>query len=458
MIVQEMKEQKIKAQEMKVRSELDRHLLEFVRLLREGGIPVSITEVQDALMGMLNFGLDDKEQTEGILQATLIKSSHHIPWFKEAFRVFFAPPELLKKWKAEAQEKVNQFQRKMIQGRKELSFLDEEINLTDEQLEVYLRLPESEQEKLKKFLERSEQGIRNGIPVDHTFHPLVEQVLRGSLEYWRRKLGEEFPIHPPGENGLLSEVERAFREQEIHYLTQDLKDIEPEEWPRVMKLIQKLSQRLASNISRRYQVGGKKGGIEMRQTLRENLRFGGVLLKRRYRVKRRSPLKFVLLCDLSGSMIKYTEFILQFIYGLSSVVSGIQTYAFANDLLDLTKKIRIGYHIQEMLNPALPEVSREWGGGTNLAVSLEKLTREYANSISRRTVMIILSDTQTLEAEKSALLLKNLRGKVREIIWLNTLPEKRWQDTKTVNFFKPYCQMFECYTLAHLQQIMERRF
>lgn len=444
-------------QEIKVRSELDRHLLEFVKLLREGGIPVSITEVQDALMGMLKFGLDDKEQTEGILQATLIKSSQHIPWFKEAFRVFFAPPGLLEKWKAEAQEKVGQFQRKMIQGRKELSFQGEEINLTDEQLEVYLRLPELEQEKLKKFLERSEQGSRNGIPVDHTFHPLVEHVLRGSLEYWRRKLGEEFPIHPPGESGLLSEVERAFREQEIHYLTQDLKDIEPEEWPRVIKLIQKLSQGLASNISRRYQMRGKKGEIEMRQTLRENLRFGGVLLKRRYRVKRKSPLKFVLLCDLSGSMIKYTEFILQFIYGLSSVVSGIRTYAFANDLLDLTRKIRIG-HIQEMLNSALPEVSREWGRGTNLAVSLEKLTREYANSISRRTLMIILSDTQTLEAERTALLLKNLRGKVREIIWLNTLPEKRWQDIKTVNYFKPHCQMFECYTLAHLQHIMERRF
>ena len=34
------------------RSELDRHLLEFVQLLREGGIPVNLTEVQDALNGL----------------------------------------------------------------------------------------------------------------------------------------------------------------------------------------------------------------------------------------------------------------------------------------------------------------------------------------------------------------------------------------------------------------------
>ncbi|WP_425807019.1 VWA domain-containing protein [Desulfitobacterium sp. Sab5] len=446
------------AKEMQGQTELDRHLLEFARLLREGGIPVSITEVQDALQGLLQIGMEDKEQTEGILQATLIKSPQNLPWFKEAFRVFFAPPEQLEKWKAEAHGKAEQFHKEMTKGRKELSFQGGELNLTEEQLQVYLRMPSSDQEKLKRFLERSEQGIRNGIPVDHSFQPMVERVLRGSLEYWRRKLGEEFPLLPAGESGILSEVERAFREQEIHYLTQDLKDIEPEEWPKVMKLIQKLSQELASNISRRYQVRGKKGGIEMRQTLRENLRFGGVLLKRRYRIKRKSPLKFVLLCDISGSMMKYAEFIVQFIYGLSSVVSGIQTYAFADNVLDLTRKINKDRPLKEMLNEALPEVSKVWGRGTNLAVSLEKLTRDFGCVFSHRTLLIILSDTQTLEGERAALFLRNLRGKVREIIWLNTLPEKRWQETKTVNYFRPYCQMFECYTLAHLQRIMERRF
>lgn len=447
-------------QELKERSELDRHLLEFARLLRQGGIPVSMTEVQDALQSLLRIGLEDKERTEGILQATLVKSSQNIPWFQEAFRAFFAPPEQQLNWQNEAREKADHIQKGLTQSREELSYKGRELNLTEQQLMVYMQLPEKERERLKDFLARSEQGVHNGLPVDHSFQPIIEQVMRGSLEYWQHKLGEEldFPLAPPGEGGIISEVERAWREQQVQFFTRDLKNISPEEWPQVMKLIQQLSQRLATQATRRYQARGKRGGIDMRHTLRENLRYGGVLLKRRFRVKRRSRPKFVLLCDLSGSMTKYTEFILQFIYGLSSVVSGIETYAFADRLVELTRKLRPGCTLQEMLQSALPEASKEWGGGTNLAISLEELAKKHAKSFSRRTVLIILSDTQTLEGERAARLLKNFRGRVREILWLNTLPEKRWAEIKTVAYFQPYCQMVECYTLGHLQTILSSRF
>lgn len=445
---------------MKQRSELDHHLLEFAGLLREGGVPVSMTEVQDALQALLVLGIEDKERTEGILQATLVKSPQSIPWFQETFRVFFAPPERQMDWQKEAREKADQFHQGLNQSRRELSFKGRELDLTDEQLMAYMQLPEKEQERLKDFLNRSEQGIHNGLPVDHSFQPMIERVMRGSLEYWRKKLGEEndFPLSPPGKGGIMSEIERAWREQEIKYVTKDLKNISPEEWPQVMKLIHKLSQRLAFQASRRYQVRGRRGGVDMRHTLRDNLRFGGVLLKRHFRIKRRSRPKFVLLCDLSGSMMKYTEFMLQFIYGLSSVVSGIETFAFADRLVKLTGKVRPGRTLQEMLELALPEVSKEWGGGTNLAIALEELAENHARCFSRGTVLIILSDTQTLEGGKAAHLLKNFRGKVREILWLNTLPQKRWEETKTVALFQPYCRMVECYTLEHLQNIMNAHF
>lgn len=450
----------MKKHEIKERSELDRHLLEFARLLREGGVPVSMTEVQDALQSLILLGLEDKERTEGILQATLVKAPQNVPWFREAFRAFFAPPEDQMNWQKQAQEKADHFHQELTQSRKELSYKGNELNLTEKELMVYMQLPEKERERLQDFLARSEQGTHGGLPVDQSFQPMIEQVMRGSLEYWRHKLGEELELtlSPPGEAGVLSEVERAWREQQIQFFTRDLKNISPDEWPQVMKLIQQLSQRLAAQALGRYQARGKRGGIDMRHTLRENLRYGGVLLKRRFRVKRQSRPKFVLLCDISGSMMKYTEFIVQFIYGLSSAVSGIETYAFSDHLVELTGKIRAGRTVQEMLETALPEASKEWGGGTNLAIALEELAKNHAQTFNRRTVLIILSDTQTLEGERAARLLKNFRGRVREILWLNTLPENRWSETKTVAYFLPYCQMVECYTLGHLQNILSSRF
>ncbi|KTE91931.1 hypothetical protein DesLBE_4544 [Desulfitobacterium sp. LBE] len=437
------------------RSELDRHLLEFIGLLREGGISVNLTEFQDALQGLTLIGMEDKSRVEGILQSTLVKSVNQLPWFQEVFRVFFAPPEAKSAWQRKAQEKAESWKKGVAQSREELRFQGEELKFSDEQLATYMNLPEAEKERLKQFLERSEEGTRNGMQLDHSFQPMVEKMLHGSLEYWKRKLGEDFPITPPGQEGLLNEAQRAMRQKEMHYLTKDLKDIPPEEWPEVSKLIRRLSRRLASQVSRRLGQG-KRGSLDMRRTVRENLRYGGVLLKQTYRKRRKGKPKFVLVCDMSGSMLKYTEFILQFIYGLTSLVSGIETYVFASHLVNITSKLRGAQTFQGMLNTSMTDLVGEFGGGTNLAVSLEELHEHYGSSLSRRTVLFILSDAQTLEGEKAAVYLKKTRGKVREIIWLNTLPEKRWKDVRAIELFQPYCQMFECNTLGHLQDILKK--
>jgi uncharacterized protein len=436
------------------RCELDSHLLEFIWLLRKGGISANLTEVHDAFYGLMLIGMEDKSRVEGILQATLVKSVTQVAWFQEAFQVFFAPPEVQSFWKSEAYIHAQNWEKGMAQSREALRFKGEELKLSEEQRVTYLQLPNEEKERIKKYLERAEEGIKNGLPVDFTFQPVVENVLRGSLEFWRRKLRDvDFPFGPPGEVGLLSEVERGMRKKELHYMTRDLKDIPPEEWPEVMKWIQLLSHRLASKASRRL-IRGKRGSLDMRRTLRENLRFGGVLVKRRYRTRRMGRPRFVLLCDMSGSMVRYTEFILQFIYGLKTLIRGIETYVFADRLVNLTPKLRLVKSFRGMLQLSLQEVIQEFGGGTNLANALEDILRNHQSALSRQTVFIILSDTQTLEGEKAARLLEKVERKVKKIIWLNTLPKRRWKEVKTIELFRPYCQMFECYTLSHLQGIL----
>ncbi|NMA70090.1 MAG: VWA domain-containing protein, partial [Desulfitobacterium sp.] len=262
-------------------------------------------------------------------------------------------------------------------------------------------------------------------------------------------------IAPPGQEGLLNEVERAMRQKEINYITQDLKDIPPEEWPQVSKLIRRLTRRLASQVSRRLGEG-KRGNLDMRRMVRENLRYGGVLLDQRYRKRRQGKPRFVLICDVSGSMVKYTEFTLQFIYGLSSLVSGIETFVFANHLVNFTHRLKGIQSFEGMVSSSVGELAGEFGGGTNFAVALEEFHKDYNNLLSKRTVLFILSDAQTLDSEKAAELLQITRRKVREIIWLNTLPEKRWPEVKGVELFRPYCQMFECNTIGHLQEILRK--
>lgn len=440
-------------------SDLDRHLVEFAQLLRSVGLKISPSEISDAADGLSLIGLADRDRVEAVLQATLVKKVQHISAFKEAFRAYFASLEQKEAWQKDVAEKATQWDEQIESTRKDLRFQDNELDITEEQRAVYASLPEKDKERLRDFLEKSSKGTRGGVPVDHSYQPMVERVLRGSLEYWRKKLNEEDPISSPGStDGVLSEVERALRDREAEVLSQDLKKISPEEWPEVIRLIRRLSQRLASQVTRRYRAARRRGGLDMRTTLRRNLRYGGVLVERSYRSRRKGRPRIVLLFDISGSMLKYTEFIWQFVYGLSSVVSGIKTFAFGEALIPINGKFRKGQRFEGMVKEALSVSGKEWGGGTNLANALESLQGKFPDTLSRQTLLLIVSDGQTLEGEKAAALLGGIRRKVRQVLWLNTLPERRWVETPYIKAFLPSCLMYECYTLDHLTQILNKQF
>ena len=78
--------------------------------------------------------------------------------------------------------------------------------------------------------------------------------------------------------------------------------------------------------------------------------------------------------------------------------------------------------------------------------------------LTSNTVVIIVSDTKSLELERAEEELNKLKRKVKDILWLNTLPQEEWQDLPSVMKFKRYSQMYECYTLAHLEKIVRKQF
>lgn len=440
-------------------SELDRHLVEFVQLLRTVGLKISPSEISDAMEALSLIGLVDRDKVQATLQATLVKNVQHIAAFQEAFRAYFATLEQKETWQKEVAQKTDQWKEQIESTYQDLRFQDNELDLTEEQRAVYASLPDKDKQRLRDFLEKSSNGTRSGVPVDHSYQPMVERVLRGSLEYWRKRLNEDEPILSPGStNGVLSEVERALRDRELEVISRDLKKISAEEWPEVIRLIRRLSLRLANQVTRRYKAARRRGGLDMRSTLRKNLRYGGVLVERSYRSRRIGRPKIVLLCDISGSMLKYSEFIWQFVFGLSAVVSGIKTFAFGEELIPLIGKFKKSQTFEAMVKEALSLSGKEWGGGTNLANAFETLQKSYPDTFTKQTLLLIVSDAQTLEAEKAAALLGLVRRQVREVLWLNTLPERRWSETPYVKAFLPFCQMYESYTLDHLTRILNKQF
>jgi uncharacterized protein with von Willebrand factor type A (vWA) domain len=474
---------------------LEENLIRFVHVLRRLGIPVNPAETLDGLAALGLVDLGDRAAVKAALRATLVKTEPHGSLFDRAFDLFFAPPEEREEAVARRRRARLERQERLERARTELVFQGELLELTPEQLEAYTRLGEAQREKLREFLAESSAGHN----VDASFQPLIESIVRGHLDRWRRNLDVERRLedHLSGDEEIDTVVEGALGGSDTDPLVHlDMKDIQDADLARATQVIRRLARRLATRLSRRYRDSRRRRRLNMRRTIRSNIRYGGVLFDLRYRERRRARPRLLLVADVSGSMARYTAFTLEFIFGLSAAVSGVEAFVFSEQLERVSdSRLAVapagadagGRHTaggghsgggghtaggghtgggrssagaadtRSGLSAAAAQIvrqSRVWGKGTDLGRALETLVDEHERLLTRDTVLIIVSDTKTLGAGKAAALLGRIRPRVRGVLWLNTLPREEWDEHRSVVLFARHSDMHECYTLAHLERVI----
>lgn len=419
---------------------LERNLVLFGHLLRQAGLRVSSAELLDAVEALGLVGMARRDHVRACLRATLVKSSQDVPLFDRAFDLFFVPGDQ-KQARAEFyRRQQEELARRRGEAGADLVFQAVPLDLTPELLDSYVRLGEDSQQRLREFLAQSSSGVN----VDQRHRSLVESIVRGHLR--RQQPGE--PAPPPGPAAAGDEAELL--------LYQDLKELEGPELDRALKLVRGLARRLASRISRRYRLTRSGKRVDFRRTVRRNLRFGGIPLQLAYRRRRVKRPRLVLLADGSGSMARYSRFVLQFLYGLSSVVAGIESFAFAERLERLTPHFGRGRPFARTMTEVLGK-SRLWGGGTDLGAALTALEERHGERLTPDSVLLVVSDTRTLHPSQAAATLARLARRVRDVLWLNTLPRDEWRELNSVRVFQACSRMYECNTLAHLERVIARQ-
>jgi len=312
---------------------------------------------------------------------------------------------------------------------------------------MYGQLPQKSREQIKEFLKKTSAG-KNVTP---KFKPVVEHVIKGALEYHRShsNLPRMLPFELTGIEEIDAVLHQIAHDQEARDLFfQNMAAIDEKDYQEAKVLIRKLTRRLATRISRRYRRSSKIKRIDVRRSIRAGIKYGGTLLELKYRQKKVQKPEILLLCDVSGSMIKYSQFTLQFMSGLSEVLPRMQAFVFADTL----ERIDLADFSLEKLTK-----SSGWGEGTNLYISLSKLKNNYPELLKPLTVLIVLSDTKTLQADLAAEELKSIRQRIKDIIWLNPLPGDQWSKYHTVGLFRRYSTMWECSSLAHLAGALRKQ-
>jgi uncharacterized protein len=162
------------------------------------------------------------------------------------------------------------------------------------------------------------------------------------------------------------------------------------------------------------------GDVDLRRVASQYARSGELLsLPARRRVMRRRPL--VLICDVSGSMERYTRLLLQFVHGLSHRLGRVETFLFATRLTRVTRELA-GRDPEGSMR-RLPRHVTDWGGGTRIGETLRTFNVHWARRVmARGPVVLMISDgwdrgePDVLRAE-----IARLQRSCHRLIWLNPL-------------------------------------
>lgn len=214
--------------------------------------------------------------------------------------------------------------------------------------------------------------------------------------------------------GLSFSSAEVFRQKDFADLTED-------ELAEARRLMEKLEWQIGQRRSRRKICARKGRFVDPRRTMRRSLQTGGVPLtisRRRIKLK---PRQLVVICDVSGSMDRYSRLLLQFIYAIENGMARVEAFVFGTRLTRITRLLR-----RRSIDEAMERVAREvhdWSGATRIGQSLRMFNVNWAPRVLRNgAVVLVISDGW--DRGDPALLSREIarlqRGSYR-LIWLNPL-------------------------------------
>ena len=184
-----------------------------------------------------------------------------------------------------------------------------------------------------------------------------------------RRLAEA--LHPNkeaqdrGETELEFDAAMTFSDKE-QLRTMDFEKMSLDELARAKAAIARLQLPIMNVPTRRFARDPRGARADMRATLRAALRSGGLIeLKRKSRRTRPPPL--VVLCDISGSMSRYSRVFLHFMHSITNDRDRVFTFVFGTRLTNITRYLR--YRDVDLALDRVAEAVVDWSGGTRIGHS-----------------------------------------------------------------------------------------
>src|SRR5450432_1428560 len=193
------------------------------------------------------------------------------------------------------------------------------------------------------------------------------------------------------------------------------------ELAQVKSMIARLRLPLPEYPVRRTVPADRGTEVDLRATLRAMMSARGSMmpLAWRRRRKRRPPL--VVLCDISGSMDRYSRMLLFFLHAITNDRDRVHTLLFGTRLTNITRHLK-----QRDVDVAIARVSAavsDWAGGTRIGDCLAEFNQRWSRRLLAQGAIVLLI-TDGLDSDVGDGLsqeMERLGNSCRRLIWLNPL-------------------------------------
>ena len=408
----------------------------FSRMLRLEGLPISPKETEDAARLLISLGMADRTQVKTALRTVYAKSREEQLSFDRCFDGFFLTEEQMRQQAEAARQRQQELEQHRQEAQEELQLNGQPMDLSDTQREVYAAMPEESRQRLRNFMDKY-RGTAERNP--KLYGEFIHSVFTRTL------LEQQMLL----ENAGMGAQEA---DPEIGILYRDISQFKDTEIPKAIELIQAVARQINGELAAKRQRGGHTGQLDFRRTIRKGLQTGGSLNRLAYKRRRAHRRQLVMLCDVSGSMVQFSEFALRFIQSLNQVSDSSRTFLFSESMVEAD-----AFQLQNMdLFRGYVRDSGIYGRGTDLGSALEQLCALRPPVLGSSTTLLILTDGKSIDLGRAAEAMQEAKRRCGRVLCLNPIPENKWSYLRSVQTLGQVCPMVPCSTLRELAAACRR--
>ncbi len=405
----------------------------FSRMLRREGLSVGPQETADACQILITLGLEDRQTVKTALRTVYAKSQEEQAAFDRVFDGFFLSEEAIRE---QAKKQMEQ-ERQMSEARQEAEEDLKGTTFTREQKELYAAMSSEQRQKLRDIKKKFDKDLGRNNP--GLYGNFIHSV------FARAMLEQQLLMENAG-----ADVDQL--DPELGLLYRDISQFRDTEIPKAIHIIQDISQRINGQLTAKRKNRAHSGKLDFRRTIRKGLETGGSLYHLKYKRKRQRKRHLVLLCDVSGSMMQFSEFALRFIQSLNQASDSSRVFLFSESIAEAD-----AFSLQNMdLFRSFVRDQNIYGKGTDLGTALEHLCTTKPAPLGAATTLLILSDTKTIDQPRAIRALQEAKRQAGKVLWLNPIPESKWGYIRSVQVFSSLCTMVSCSTLHDLAEACKR--